>query len=350
VPHGRNYDFLGLYTGGAMALHGNWHDLYTRNGELACERLYVPERKELWPFLRPPVYALFMAPLALLPFKTAFWVWIGLQSAVLLGCWAWAWKRFGSEAVLWAAMLISGPVGIANGQDCALFLAVLIGAFALAERGKLFRSGLVLGLLMVRFYVFLLWPVVLLVQRRWRMLFGLAACCLAQALLSVGLIGWSGVRRFLDFGLHMDSYYPSREFININAILLNLGIASPPILWLLLIITAGLVVWAARLAAPMWMTFALATAGSLLISPHVYYYDGTLLLRPAWCVMFLSGMPIARLAAATICTPLTALAVLLGPPLCSLTALLLLVFTIALCLEIRPAFGAVSRAECETQL
>ena len=45
----------------------------------------------------------------------------------------------------------------------------------------------------------------------------------------------------------------------------------------------GLVLWSSRRASELWTTFALAGAGSLLIGPHAYGYDGTMLLLPALC-------------------------------------------------------------------
>jgi hypothetical protein len=100
-------------------------------------------------------------------------------------------------------------------------------------------------------------------------------------------------------------------------------------------LVVGVVVWSSRRASQLWMTFALAGAGSLLIGPHAYGYDGTMLLLPAWCAIFLSNMPFLKVAAATICTPLPVLANIAGPPFACFTACVLLVFTIALVLETR---------------
>jgi Glycosyltransferase family 87 len=236
---------------------------------------------------------------------------------------------------VWAAFMMAGPIGIGHGQDCALFLAVIVGAFALGERGKPFLCGLVIGLGMVKFHLFLLWPLVLLVQKRWRMILGLATCGLAQLLISVAVIGWSGLQRYADFILHLDRYYSPELYINIGAIFLNLHVAYPPLLVMPTVVVAGLVLWSSRHAGQLWMTFALAGAGSLLVGPHVYGYDGTMLLVPAWCAIFLSGLPVLRLAAATICTPLPVLAAIAGPPAACFTACVLLVFTIALCMENR---------------
>jgi len=337
LPQARSTDFLNLYTGASFALHWDWHDIYTEARQLAREQKFVPERHELWPFVRPPVYAIIMAPLALMPFSLAFWFWMSAQSAALLGCWAWAWKRFGPEAAVWSAFLIVGPVGIAHGQDSALFLVLLCGAFVLGESERTFLCGLVLGLGLTKFHLFLMWPLVLLVQRRWRIFSGFAICGLGQGLLSLAVLGWSGMRGYAKFILHLDQYYSPDKNININAILLNLGMSSGPLLAVLTALVVGLVLWCARRTGRLWMTFTLATAGSLTIAPHVYSYDGTMFLLPALCVIFLSTFRIARLAAATICTPAVLIASIYGPPIQCLMAVALLVFVVAVCLESEPA-------------
>jgi hypothetical protein len=345
APHARSADFLSFYTGASFALHGDWHHIYTAAGQLAREQKFVPERHDLWPFIRPPVYAIIMAPLALMPFALAFWFWMSAQSAVLLGCWAWGWKRFGPEAAVWGALLFAGPLGIAHGQDCALFLALLCGAFVLGEKKKLFLCGLVLGLGLTKFHLFLLWPLVLLVQRRWRMLAGFAICGLGQGLLSLAIVGWSGLWGYAGFILHLDRYSSPEKNIDIDALLLNARLSSRPLLIILTALVAGLVLWCSRRTGPLWMTFTLATAGSLLIGPHVYTYDGTMLLLPAWCVIFLSHFRIARLTAATICTPIATVASTCGPPFAGFMALALLVFVVGVCLESEHSVRRLSRAE-----
>ncbi len=333
APHARSTDFLNLYTGASFALNGDWHRIYTEAGQLAREQRFVPERHDLWPFVRPPVYAILVSPLALMPFPVAFWFWMSAQSAVLIGCGVWAWRRFGPEAAVWGALFFAGPLGIIHGQDGALFLAVLCGALVLGEKKRMFLCGLVLGLGLMKFHLFLLWPLVLLVQRHWRMLAGFVVCGLGQGLLSLAIVGWSGLWGYAGFILHLNRYYSPEKNIDLNAILLNAGISSRPLLIILTVLVMGLVLWCCRRTGPLWMTFTLATAGSLLIGPHVYTYDGTMLLLPVWCVMFLSTFRIARLTAATICTPIALLTSTFGPPFAGFMALALLVFVVGVCLE-----------------
>jgi len=334
LAEARSTDFLNLYTGASLALDGDWHHIYTQAGQLARERQFVPERRHLWPFVRPPFYAIAVAPLALMPFRMAFWFWISAQSAMLLGCWAWAWTRFGPEAAVWGALFFAGPLGIAHGQDCALFLALLCGALALGEKKRLFLCGLVVGLGLMKFHLFLLWPLVMLVQKRWRMLAGFAICGLGQGLLSLAVMGWSGLRGYAAFILDMNRYYSPEGFLDIDAILLDAGMSSWALRIVLTAVVVGMVLWCSRRTGPLWITFTLATAGSSLIGPHVYYYDGTMLLVPLWCVIFVSHFPIAKLVAATICTPITLFTSTYGPPLACFMALALLVLLAAVCLGV----------------
>jgi hypothetical protein len=345
APHARSTDFLSHYTGASFALHWDWHHIYTEAGQLAREQQFAPERSYLWPFIRPPVYAILMAPLALMPFPIAFWFWMSAQSAVLVGCWAWAWRRFGPEAAVWGALFFAGPMGIAHGQDCALFLALLCGAFALGEKKRAFLCGLVLGLGLMKFHLFLMWPLVLLVQRRWRILAGFSVCGLGQGLLSLAILGWSGLWGYAGFILHLDRYSSPEKNLDINAILLDTGMSSRPLLVILTTLVVGLVLWCSRGTGPLWLTYTLATAGSLLIGPHVYTYDGTMLLLPIWCVISLSHFRIARLTAATICTPITTIASICGPPFACLMALALLIFAVGVCLESEHFFRRQSLTE-----
>src|ERR1700680_3099550 len=69
-------DFLNLYTGASLALSGHFGDLYDYSIQSAVSRAQVPDVTLVFPFVRPPFYALALSPLALLPFRDAFAVWI----------------------------------------------------------------------------------------------------------------------------------------------------------------------------------------------------------------------------------------------------------------------------------
>jgi len=63
-------------------------------------------------------------------------------------------------------------VAIGSGQDTVVFLGVLTASYALFRKQKELPAGLVLGLGLLKFHLFLLWPLALAVQKRWRALAG----------------------------------------------------------------------------------------------------------------------------------------------------------------------------------
>ena len=225
VQGARLHDFLNLYTGASLARDGDFAGMHAPEVQLDREREFAPQLPELVPFVRPSFYALFLAPLAWLPFGAAFWAWLGVQAALLAGTWAWAFRRWGTDALIFGSMYLPTALGIAHGQDCVLMLLIVLGTYALAHREQHFLSGVVLGAGLIKFHLFLLWPVMLLIQRRWRMFAGACAAVTAEALISLALAGPSGIAKYVAL-LRMSDLRrlnPSPELmINARSIALNL--------------------------------------------------------------------------------------------------------------------------------
>ena len=332
VPGARKHDFLNLYTGASLALEGNFADLHSPQVQFARERQFVPELPTLVPFVRPPFYALLLAPLALVPFGIAFWVWLALQSTLLFGCWAWALSRWGPDALIFGALYLPTALGIASGQDCVLMLAILIATYALAEKGNNFASGAALGLGLIKFHLFLLWPLALLIQRRWRMLLGACATVAVECLLSLWLSGWNGIVEYFQLlrNKNIERLSPSPELmIDVHGMALNFGLDSL-VFRGLLVGAVILLVAAACWRAPLWQWIAAASAGSLLVPPHVYGYDAGLLLLSIWLAIFMSAVKLTRIAALLICTPIPFLMNLAGTPWAAATPVALLLFLLSL--------------------
>ncbi len=195
VPGARLHDFLSFYTGASLARDGVFRGMYMPEVQLQHQREYA-QLPDLVPYIRPPFYALFLAPLAWIPFGPAFWTWLGVQAVALAGTWAWAFRRWGSDALIFGSMYLPAALGIAHGQDCVLIFLIVLATFALAEREQHFLSGVTLGVGLLKFHLFLLWPVMLLIQRRWRMLAGASAAVTAEVLISLALAGRSGLTKY----------------------------------------------------------------------------------------------------------------------------------------------------------
>ncbi len=174
VYRARQNDFLNIYTGSSLAREGRFAELHDQQVQLSREKEFFPQASELIPFVRPAFYAALLAPLSLIPYESALWCWLLLQFLLLVGCWLWASRKFGSDALIFGALYYPTAHGISSGQDSSVMLLILIGAYVLAERGRPFWSGAVLGLALQKFHLLLLLPVAMLIGRQKK-------CCWALA-------------------------------------------------------------------------------------------------------------------------------------------------------------------------
>jgi hypothetical protein len=213
---------------------------------------------------------------------------------------------------------------------------IVLGAYALAQRGQHFLSGVILGAGLIKFHLFLLWPIMLLIQRRCRMLAGACAAVTAEVLISLALAGPSGLTKYVALLRMSDLRHlnPSPELmINVRSIALNLAIDNIGVTGLLTL-AAVILTAAACWRAPLWRSIAAASAGSLLVAPHVYGYDAGLLLAGLWLAMFesrgQSGAQGPRITATVLLTPVPMLLSLAGSPWAAATPLALLAFLASL--------------------
>jgi alpha-1,2-mannosyltransferase len=286
--------------------------------------------------VRPPFYALFLMPLAWLPFGPAFWVWLATQAAVLAGTWAWAFRRWGTDALILGSMYLPTALGIAHGQDCVLVLTIVLGVYGLANRGQHFLSGVILGAGLIKFHLFLLWPIMLLMQRRWKMLAGACAAVAVEMSVWLALAGPDGIAKYVALLRMTDLRHLSPSpglMINVRGLTSNLGtdnIAVIGVLTAVAVMLTALACW----RAPLWRSIAAASAGSLLVAPHVYGYDAGLLLVSLWLAVFESGAQhasrLARITATVLLTPIPLMLGMAKSPWAAATPLALLAFLASL--------------------
>lgn len=336
VSYAQHMDFLSFYIGGSMARHGDFAHLYDLDVVRKVQAGLFPDARNVVPFTRPPFYAALLAPLTLLPLVPAFWVWVSAQVAVLAGCWLWLARRFGSDALVFAALYYPTSVGIYNGQDPVWMLAIFLGCYALAERERPLAAGAVLGLAVAKFHLLLLIPLALILQRQWRMLAGFCAMGALCAAVSVALGGPGIIPQYAALLLHhgaIKTFEPPPELqMSIRSIALNAGVDSTLVTAALIALCVLAMVLACR-RAPLWRWFSAASAATLLVSPHVYRYDAGLLLLPICLAIFCSQSRLTRIAAATAAIPIPYMAAFFGPPFSMTPSVVVLLFLAALAWE-----------------
>ena len=330
LPHARTHDFLGFYTGGLLAKTDPAH-LYDAELQSKIQHQLAPEIPVFTPWPRPAFYSLFFIPLSFMSLKTAFAVWIGLGIATAFAIWYWAFRQFGPEALVYCALFVPLGFGIAHGQDIAFVSGLCVLAYSAAKSGRKVLCGVLLALLLGKYHLFLLMPVVLLARREWRILAGYVPSALAAIGVSLAMSSPQSYVALLT-NPTLAALNPSPEMmINIHAIANNLSLDLPivNILLALGIVAAVLLI---PHDAPLDRWFWAAVCGGLLISPHTFEYDAALLLIPILTLLTNStAAPPIRWIAATAVIPLPYFMTLLPKPLSAGPAILisLLFFAIA---------------------
>ena len=326
-------DFLCWYIGATLAWSGDFHHMYDPAVQWSAQQTVLPEEPILSVFPRPPFFATLVAPMAALSYRAAFIVWLTMQIALLGTCFYWAWRKYGDDAVVWGAL--SGPAffGIACGQDTSLLLALALAGYVLAERGQDRLAGAVWGLMLIKFNLLLALPLAMLGTRRWRMLQGFSAAGCGLGIFSALVLGSDGLR--LYFQMLTSHAFPKLNptpqlMINLQSLAAHLGMNGLPFIVpaTIVVLAAG---WFALREAPLWRWLSVALVASLLVAPHVYAYNGTLLLLPTWLIIFQSPFRWSKIAAGVYTMPLLFLLRLYGEhgaiitPLCLLGLLAALV-------------------------
>ena len=251
-------DFRSFYSGGSALNAGHLANLYRQQREAASQPLEMA-------FIRPPVYALVHAPLALLPFTAAFCLWVALQSVLFLFL-VFRAQSIRKTAVV-ACLFPPALIAIGQGQDAVLFLCVLVASYFLFRQRKELPAGLVLGLGLFKFHLFFLWPLVLAAQKRWRA--PGAFCIVASAFTagSIALVGMQGIRDYLAILARPALTSPHMpEEVGIGGLMAKMQLFSLPVQLALGFVIALVAINAIRRSRMEWV-FAIVPAASLFITP-----------------------------------------------------------------------------------
>jgi glycosyl transferase family 87 len=335
INYGYRHDFLNFFTGGSFARDGQFHQLYDVASQQARQHEIQPDNPVFTWFMRPPFGALLFAPLASMPYDTAFRVFLASQYAGLAVFIGWAFRRFGQQALLWCAISPVAMFAIGEGQDSVVLLLLALGAFLLLERKRDFASGILAGLMLLKFHLFLLLPLAMLVQRRWRMLAGYTAAAALQGVVALVTLGGArGILQYVNFLRTMQKSDPHPlQQISVFGLALNFHLGLAGIVAGILLVTA-LVVYIARRGAD-WQWFGAAMVGSMAVPPHVWEYDATVLFLPAMFGIFATRDWGVRIPAMLIVCPFIYMSKIAGPPFTAADSITLILFVVGLAACVR---------------
>lgn len=281
----RESDFMNFYAAGSLLLR-HPHSLYSLTAQWTVEKALG--KASLATFAHPAPEALLFAPLALLSYHTAFVAWsaINLCLFVLSG---WLLRDEirnltpGARYVLLAFVWWPIGYGLMLGQDHGLFLLLWVLAWRTWKADDEFACGLWIGLALLRYPFALPMLFFFVALRKWRLLKGAAVSGIALVIASFLIVGPALIPSYL-------------KLLRFTALISDAGVIhlTPTIRGLAVLILpshsnavaaagiVGLLAWSLVVVQGMERlnAFCFAVAISLLVDPHAFYYDLTILTIP----------------------------------------------------------------------
>ncbi len=226
-------DFLQLYAGAALV---NSDDLYS-----------IPAQKQFWMervghylegvyYSRPPFYAALLRPLTHLPYHTAYAIFQTLSFAAHVS-FAWIFLRDHSSILLLAIGFLPLYANFLAGQDVAIVLLLLSVSMLLARRNADFAAGLVLSLCSIKFHLFVLVPLAILICGKRRLFAGALCGVGASITLSCITAGWDWPWRYLNLITRPELSPDPDRMPTLHGFLSSVGAPS----WAVLPLSAGVV-------------------------------------------------------------------------------------------------------------
>jgi len=165
--HGRPFgdDFINYWSGAFLALSGRAGEVYNFDAFHAFEQSVTGAAIQFYHYSYPPVLLLLSAPLALVPYVPALFVW-------LIASWLAFWRALAAAMPRGGALLfaLATPAVLINaigGQNGGWTAALFGGGLVLVAR-RPYLAGMLLGLLIYKPQIGLLIPIALAAGRHWR--------------------------------------------------------------------------------------------------------------------------------------------------------------------------------------
>jgi hypothetical protein len=306
----RKADFSCFYPSGLIVRQGHAAKLYDMDEQLRVQE-QVLGRKGVLINPHPPMQAILFAPLSLLSYRGAYVAW-GMINVLLWVLFVYLLRNYSGvkdrplRYLLLGCMFPPLWIALVMGQFSLIVLVAFTLALVCMKREQDYLAGLGLSLGLLKFTALLPFAAILLLRRKWKFIAGFSTGAALQGLLSLAVVGWSGVvsyvRLLVDVLEHPS--YPEYAVLNMTWNQPNIGGIVTVLLsrsvsahWISAV-SAGLSGCAILFAAWYWqreekpryggsfdLMFAAALVISLLATPHLYEYDLTPMLLAIVLVM-----------------------------------------------------------------
>jgi hypothetical protein len=294
-----HFDFVLYYTGAKIISDGHGRELY----DLELQKTYQKDfavaytNRDL-PYNHPPYELLLLLPLARLSFPVAHALWaifnLFLLALVLVRLLAFV---DGAHKVLFGLMVFAHfptITALKMGQDSVITALLLTETFVSLKRKRYALAGSLLALGLYKPQFVLPLAGILLLHRRWAALFGFMFTGTVLAAISLKMVGWDGLIELFSLWIPMTQrghvVWPElmTNLRGLVYMISSLGALTVATNWVTLVLS----ILAYFLTLSLWprnadqqnelfdLRFALAVVTTVLVSFHLYSYDGTLLVIP----------------------------------------------------------------------
>lgn len=295
-------DFLAFYTGATLLMHAP-PALYILHEQLLIQQQIAPIAKSVslfLPFLNPPFIALLFIPLVQLGLQTAYAVWVGINTFLLLViCYLGEQQlkrmKWYYKIVLFLGIITFIPLltSLLLGQLSLLLCLIFLASWLLLKQKKEFRSGFVLSLLLIKPHLMLMPLLFILLQKRMRLIAGVLTGIVLLMILSFSLIGLSGMRDYFAllnsaFGWNTDYGIDIMAQHSFQTVLLILfqtqQLKDIRLFWIVsfaILMLPTVAAWAPKIPVDplrFALQYALLIVTLLLTSPHTHFHDLSLLI------------------------------------------------------------------------
>ncbi len=250
-------DFPAWIVGAHLA--GDAARLYSFDESQKITGAFAEPRNGVWAFVRPPVYASLLKPLAWLSAPHAYVAWQLLNIAAFgIALWLIWPSRWALVTVLFPPLFTS----FKQGQDMPLFL-LAVAVSARLMRSRPFLAGAALAFLGLKFHLILLIPVFFVMKRCWRMASGFLAGAALLLAACFALYGTSWITLYPRFVME------NQRHLQPSALVEPFG---PVWFALLLAVAVGLMILMGVIRSEETALFTTLAIG-LVTAPHLYPYD-----------------------------------------------------------------------------
>lgn len=281
-------DFSAFYSAGKLALEGNStliYDLIKHHDVL--EGVLEQEIPFMLGWFYPPIFLLFVTPLALLPFKFAMVFWMASTFIIYMI----TIKKISiSQNGLYAAMCFPGVLMNLNWGQNGLLTVGLFGLAIYNLEKRPVVSGMMFAILCFKPHFALVAFIVLLLSKHWKVFFSAVFFFFVLVILSSGLFGLDTWVVYIKTQLNapsiiLESVWQSTAAIqpSVYSSLKVIGM-SGNLAAILQLITAIcmfiIILWTWRNINSISLKGVILVLGTLLCTPYYAQYDLVLLILP----------------------------------------------------------------------